>query len=217
MANNTGDYAHNRGTSPTSPYNALDFAIQMAKAAINTCTIVKVTKVSTTGQVAAVGRVSVQALVKMVDGIGQTVDHVNVFNLPYFRLGAGDKAVIMDPKVGDVGIVVFADRDISGVKNSKKLSPPGSGRRFNMADGIYISTCVADTPKCYIQFTDDDKIVASPDSGSTVVTVEKDKITLDASGLKVVVQPARIDLGQENAPNRVMTDAGASSKVFAIL
>lgn len=212
-----GDYAHNQGTSPTSPYNALQFAIKMAQAGMNTCTIVKVTKVSTTGQVAAVGRVSVQALVKMVDGIGQTVDHVNTFNLPYFRLGAGDKAVIMDPKVGDVGIVVYADRDISGVKKTKKLSTPGSGRRFNMADGIYISTCLADAPKCYVRFTDDDKIIASPDDGHTVMTLEKDKITLDASGLKAVVRPTRIDLGQEDAPNRVMTDGGASTKVFAII
>lgn len=215
MANKNGDYAHNQGTSPTSPFNALDFAMEMKKSGINTCTICKVTKVKSKGEVGAVGRISVQPLVQMVDGISQTVDHVSVHNLPYFRLGAGNKGVIMDPKVGDIGVVVFADRDISGVKNAKKVAPPGSGRKFNMADGIYISTCLADAPTCYVRFTDDNKIIASPDNGSTVVTIEKDKITLDASGLKVVVKPTRIDLGQEDAPNAVMTDAGPSTVVFA--
>lgn len=157
----SGDYAHNQGTSPTSPFNSLSFAIDMAKAAMNTCTIVKVTKVSTSGQVAAVGRVSVQPLVQMVDGISQTVDHASVFNLPYFRLGAGNKAIIMDPKVGDIGFAVFADRDISSVKKNKKLSPPGSGRRYNMADGIYVSTCLSDAPESYIRFTDDGTIIGA--------------------------------------------------------
>lgn len=217
MAGNKGDYAHNKGTSPTSSFNALDFAMEMKKAGINTCTICKVTKVKSKGEVGAVGRISVQPLVQMVDGISQTVDHVSVHNLPYFRLGAGNKGVIMDPKEGDIGIVVFADRDISGVKNAKKVAPPGSGRKFNMADGIYISTCVGDAPTCYVRFTDDNKIIASPDNGSTVVTIEKDKITHDASGLKVVVRPSRIDLGTEDAPNRVMTEAGASNKVYAVI
>lgn len=217
MAQSKGDYAHNQGTSPTSAYNALDFAMEMKKAGINTCTICKVTKVKSKGEIGAIGRISVQPLVQMVDGIHQTVDHVDVHNLPYFRLGAGGKGIIMDPKEGDLGVVVFADRDISGVKNAQKVAPPGSGRKFNMADGIYISTCLAASPTCYIQFTDDDKIVASPDNGSTVVTIEKNKITLNASGLMVVVQPTRIDLGQENAPNKVMTDGGASNKVFAVI
>lgn len=211
------DYAHNQSTSPTSNYNSIRFAIEIAMAAKMTCTIVKVTKVTNKGEVKAIGRVSVQPLVKMVDGIGQTEDHASVFNLPYVRMAGGAKAVIIDPKVGDIGIVVIADRDISGVKGSKKVSPPGSARKNNIADGIYISTVLADAPTCYIRFTDDDKIVASPDNGTSTLTLEAGKFTADISGMKVVVKPGRIDLGEEDAPFQVETTGGPSTKVWAIV
>lgn len=211
------DYAHNKSTSPTSNYNSLRQAIDMAAAAKMTCTIVKVTKVTTKGEVKPIGRVNVQPLVKMVDGIGQTEDHVSVFNLPYIRIAGGSKAVIMDPKEGDIGIVVVADRDISGVKQSKKASPPGSARQSNFADGIYITTVLADAPTSYIRFADDGKIIASPDNGTTVLTLEAGKITADANGTKVVVKPGRVDLGQENAPFQVVTTAGPSSIVYAVV
>lgn len=210
-------YPTSAPTTPGTHYSALNYAIETAKQAMSTCTIVKVTKVTTSGDVAPIGRVNVQPLVQMVDGIGQTVDHVSIFSLPYFRLGAGTKAVIMDPKVGDVGVAVFADRDISGVKNSKKVSPPGSGRRFNMADGIYISTVLADAPECYIRFTDDNKIIASPDNGTTVVTIEANKVTSAINDFAIVLRPNRIDLGQEDAPFEVVTTGGPSTKVFAVI
>lgn len=200
MAASKGDYAHNRGTSPTSAYNAMQFAIEMAKAAMNTCTIVKVTKVSTNGQVAAVGRVSVQPLVQMVDGINQTVDHVNIFNLPYFRLGSGTKAIIMDPKVGDIGVAVFADRDISSVKKNKKVSSPGSGRRFNMADGVYISTCLSDAPETYIRFTDDGKIIGAVGKNSPC---------------EFVVASDHVQMKKNGNPNLHVTVDAASGQLIA--
>lgn len=215
MAQDT--YAHNKAESPTSPYNSLRFAIEMAKAGMNVAAIGKVVKNSVSGQVGPVGRVQFQPLVTMIDGIGKTQDHATVFNLPYFRLTGGDKAIIMDPKEGDIGFVVVADRDSSGVKNSKKISPPGSKRRFNLADGIYISACLGDAPKTYIQFTDDNKIVISPDNGTTVVTIEANKVTAAIGDFKFVLSPGRIDLGQENAPYQVETIAGPSSKVFAVI
>jgi hypothetical protein len=193
------------------------YAVEMAKQAMMTCTIVKVAKNSVSGEIGPIGRVAVQPLVQMVDGIQQTVAHTNVFNLPYFRLSGGSKAIIMDPKEGDIGFVVVADRDISGVKNSKKASPPGSGRKFNIADGIYISACLGDAPTCYMQFTDDEKIIISPDNGTTIVTIEKNKVTMAIGDMKIVLSPSRIDLGQEHAPNAVMTDAGPSTKIFAAI
>lgn len=214
----SGNYGHNGPTSPMSGYNSMRFAMEMAKAAMMTCTIVKVVKVSTKGEVGPIGRVSVLPLVDMVDGVGQTVKHANVHNLPFVRIQGGGKAVIMDPKADDIGLVVFADRDISAAKSSKKQSPPGSSRRYNMADGIYVSSVVADKPTCYIRFTDDDKIIASPDDGKTVVTIQKDKIVCEASdGIKTVVKPGRIDLGQEDAPFQVVTTAGPSTKVWAVI
>lgn len=196
-------YGQNRPTSPTSGYNSMRFAMEMAKNAMMTCTIVKVVKVGTTaGSVAAVGRVDVQPLVQMIDGIGHTVDHVNVHNLPYLRMVGGKNAVIIDPQAGDIGIVVVADRDISGVKQSKKVSPPGTNRRYNISDGIFLGAVIADKPQCYVRFgSDNQTIELTPDQGVTAVWI----------------RPNRIDLGMKNAPHAVMTDAGASQKVFAVI
>lgn len=195
----------------------MDFLNQMRQAGMNVASIGKVVKNSVSGQVGPIGRLKFRPLVNMVDGIGQVEEHADVHSIPYFRLMAGNKGIIMDPKEGDIGFVVVADRDISGVKNSKKASPPGSKRRNNLADGIYLSACLGDAPKCYLRFTDDEKIVISPDDGTTIVTIEKNKVTMSIGDMKVVLTPAKISLGSENATNAVMTDGGASSKVFAVI
>lgn len=216
MADKKGDYAHNRATSPTSPYNALDFTIDMHSAGKNTATIVKVTKVKSKGEVGTVGRLRIQPQVQMVDGINQTEDHVDIHNIPYVRMASGKKGIIMDPAEGDLGLVVFADRDLSGVKNAQKVAPPGSSRKNSMADGVYVGTCLSkEAPECYLRFTDDLKVIVSPDNGKMVVTFEAGKTTIDVEGTKVVVTKDKVCLGDENATAAVMTDAGPSTVVFA--
>ena len=195
------DYAHNEVTSPTSPHNSLRFAMKMAMDAKMTCTIVKVKKIKTDGGVAPIGRVEVIPMVQMVDGIGRTVDHVSVYNLPYIRMTGGKSAVIIDPKADDIGIVVVADRDISAVKNSKKVSPPGSGRSNNLSDGIFIGCCLSEKPESYVRFVDDTTIEISPDKGVT----------------SIWIRPNRIDLGMKDAPHAVVTVDGPSTKVFAVI
>lgn len=218
MSDQDANYALNPTTAATSEYNAQRFLVDMAKNAMLTCTIAKIVKVTTKGEVGPIGRVDVLPLVDMTDGIGRTVKHANVHNLPFIRMQGGNKAVIMDPKEGDIGLVVVADRDISAVKTAKKQSPPGSKRRYNLADGIYVSAALAEKPTCYVRFTDDDKIIASPDDGKTVMTVEKDKVTVEVNdGLKTVIKPGRIDLGEEDAPFQVVTTGGPSTKVWAIV
>lgn len=210
---NQPDYALNTDTSPTSGYNSLRFAIEMAKNEMMTCTIVKVTKCTGTGTVAKIGRVNVLPLVNMIDGIGKTVEQKSVYNLPYIRIAGGSKAVIMDPKEGDIGIVVVADRDISGVKNSKKQSPPGSRRSYNIADGIYISTVIADEPDCYIRFTDDKKIIAAVGKNDPCEVVVADNhvqmkkkgnsalhVTIDVQTSQIIMGMAAV-IGPDPYPN----------------
>jgi hypothetical protein len=197
-------YALNGPTSPTSPFNSLSFAIQMAKNAMMTCTIVKVQKLAKDGNgaVGPVGRVDVQPLVQMIDGVQRTTDHTTVHNLPYFRAIGGTNAVICDPQVGDIGFVVVADRDISAVKSKQNVAPPGSSRRYNIADGIFIGACLTQgKPKNYVRFVDSQTLELSPDGGVT----------------SIWITPNRIDLGMRNAPHAVQTVDGPSTKVFAVI
>ena len=173
--------------SDKSDYNYQRFLAEQVLSRISTATLVKIVKVTTNGQVAAIGQVDVQPLVQLQDGQGNQFQHGKVYSLPYFRLqGGADKAIIMDPKAGDVGIAIFADRDISGVKRSKgKQAPAGSFRRFAMSDGLFLGCFLAEAPTCYIRFTDDKKIIASPDNGTTTLTVDKDLVTIKSVEVKV--------------------------------
>src|SRR5262245_27165672 len=99
-----------------SDYAALQFVIQQALLKMQTCMPVRVMKVSQAGSVAAAGTVDVQPLVMMVTADGQTIQHSTIHGVPYVRTQGGTNAIIMDPQVGDVGVCVFASRDISGVK-----------------------------------------------------------------------------------------------------
>lgn len=151
--------AADQGTAPNS-YNAQQFAIWQLMGQMSVATLVKVTKVSNTpGQLAKVGTLSAQPCVNQVDGYGNATPHGTVHNLSYFRYTGGKNAVIIDPEVGDIGVAVFCDRDISSVKTNQDVANPGSRRRNDMADGIFFGIPVSakgkETPEQYVRFTAD--------------------------------------------------------------
>lgn len=113
-------------------YGALMFLISQALARLSTSTLVRVVAVTNAGGVAPVGFVDVQPLVNQLDGNGNAVPHGQLFQLPYFRLQGGTDAVILDPKVGDIGMAAFANRDLSAVKASKQQANPGSWRTHDI-------------------------------------------------------------------------------------
>ncbi|WP_454695666.1 oxidoreductase [Achromobacter aegrifaciens] len=158
-------------------YGALMFLISQALARLSTATLVRVVSVTNAGGVEPVGFVDVQPLVNQLDGAGNATPHAVLHQLPYFRLQGGTDAVILDPKVGDVGIAVFASRDISAVKSSKSQANPGSWRSHDMADGLYVGGLLNGSPVQYVQFTAGGINVVSPSK----VTVQAPNIELNAS------------------------------------
>lgn len=145
-----------RPETGVTEFNALMFLVRQALAACNFTTLVKVVKCSNNGGLSAVGSVDVQPLVDQLDGFGNAVEHAVIYGLPYVRLQGGVNAVILDPAAGDIGIAVFADRDISAVKSTKGQNIPGSARRFSMSDGLYIGGVLNAQPTNYVQFNGND-------------------------------------------------------------
>lgn len=84
------------------------------------------------------GTVDVKPLVSQMNGIGQGQAHGTVYGRPFVRIQSGGSAVIVDPNVGDRGVLLCCDRDISNVVATLAAALPASLRRFNFADGIYI-------------------------------------------------------------------------------
>lgn len=154
--------------SASSEYNQIDFIVRSILGRAATATLVQVKTVTNTGEVAPVGLLDVQPMVAQLDGNGQATPHGIIHNVPYLRLQGGANAVIMDPQVGDIGIAVFGSHDLSSVKANKATANPGSRRRFDMADALYIGGVLNGTPQQYLRFTSTGDIEIKP---ATMVTV----------------------------------------------
>jgi len=165
-----------------SPYNSLAFVIWSILSKIAGATVVKVMGVTNSGGVTPVGTVDIMPMVNQMDGNWNAVPHATIFKCPYFRLQGGADAIILDPKVGDIGIAIFADRDISNVIATKAVSNPGSRRMYDMADGLYIGGVLNGTPTQYVEFSTAGIKIVSPTA-----------IEMDAPDIKLVAPTVEIN------------------------
>jgi hypothetical protein len=199
MSQDDGGYIGTRDDeSDTSEFNAHAFLIRQLIGRIATGTLVEVVAVQG-GGVGPIGYLDARPLVKMIDGLGNTTQHQTIYHLCYSRVQAGLNAIIMDPVAGDIGACLFADHDISAVKSTGTDAPPGSRRRFDMADGIYLfgaSTEASSTPTQYIDFKP---------AGGGITMVSPGDITING----VVITPA----GKVSAPGDVVAGAGGADQV----
>jgi hypothetical protein len=176
-------------TSAGSQFNAISFIIQQLTGQMATAALVQVKAVTNAGGLAPSGMVDVQPMVSQIDGAGNGTPHGTINGLPYFRIQGGANAVIIDPQVGDIGIAVFASTDISAVKATKAPATPGSRRRFDWADGLYIGGLLNGEPSQYIQFSEDgisikssSKITLTDGAGSIIVLNNDNTGEITASG-----------------------------------
>lgn len=133
--------------SDASEFNTLDFIIARATDEMQTVSIGQVIAVNTGAQT-----VDVQILVNLVTGSNTPVEHEVIAGRPYYRMQGGGNAIICDPVVGDIGVVVFASRDITGVVAAKGAANPSSNRRFSWSDGVYFGGILNGAPTQYMQF-----------------------------------------------------------------
>lgn len=171
----TGGTPFQQPTSAADDYTKLVFVFQQLLRGLATATIVRVEACSNSGGLSPVGTVDVTPLVNQVDGAGAPVPHTTIYGLPYQRAQGGANAVILDPVKGDLGICVFASRDISSVKAAKGQANPGSARTFDYADGMYIGGLLNGVPSQYVRFFAGGIDIVSPGT----VTVRGAHIVLD--------------------------------------
>lgn len=157
--------------------SAHSFLVRRILSTVAGSALVQVVAVSNAGGVSPVGTVSVSPLVNQIDGNGNATPHGNIHGLPYARVQGGTDAIILDPRVGDIGIAVFCDRDTSGVKATGGRANPGSRRQNSHADGVYLFSCLKGEPKQYIRFSEEGIELVSP----TKVTIKAPDVQIDAS------------------------------------
>lgn len=170
----------------------INYIITSALSGVRTSIPVKVVSVTNSGGVSPVGYVDVQPLVSAVDGSGKIWPHGIIHNVPYMRIQGGSNGIILDPVAGDIGLGSIADRDISTVKSAKKASAPGSNRKHDMSDMVYLMTIIGSAPTQYIQFTGSGIVIHSP----AKVTIEAPNVEVNASTQCAINSPTIVLNGQ---------------------
>jgi hypothetical protein len=151
MADEGTGYGQQSPGDSANAHNSDIFKIQQEISRVSTAKIVQVMAVNADKQT-----VDVQIMVNQTDGAGNATPHGTIYGIPYSNRQDGKTLFKSAPVVGDKGVMVVIDRDISAVKNTKKISPPGSSRRFDVSDGIYLGGMQAlssETPDQTIEIT----------------------------------------------------------------
>ena len=163
-------YSQQTPSDSASDFGLLKFHIDQRLARVRTVVLVQVTAVKGgNGAVAAPSTVSVKPLVKIIDGQGNVSSHGIVNNVLVWRPSSALGAVIIDPQVNDIGLLAVCDRDISSVVANKAEAQPGSRRKFDLADGVYLGSLFGATPQQYVTFTSNGIKIADKNSNTLVM------------------------------------------------
>ena len=161
------------------------------------------------------GCVDIKPLVMAKDAQGTLSSRGTIYNVPFFRLQGGSNAIVIDPHVGDIGIAVIADRDISNVKSTKAEAPPGSDRRYSLDQALYIGGLLNGEPQQYIKFTSKGIDITSP----TAVTINAPTQTFNGNEMivnakqSVTVQTQTVNLTATQAFNIVSPVSAYNGRV----
>lgn len=108
------------------------------------------------------GTISVRPLVQQSDAAGNAISHGVIHGVHVLKFQHGGNAFVIDPQKGDIGLIGICDRDISGVLASGGENLPGSGRKHDMSDAVYIRTLIASAPARYVKVHDGGITVYAP-------------------------------------------------------
>jgi len=198
-------------------YQQITFMVQQALAKMQTATLVRIESCTNSGGLSPVGFVDVTPLVNQLDGQGNPTPHVTIYNLPYFRLQGGANGVIIDPQKGDIGVAVFASRDISQVKATRKQGNPGSHRQYSFADGMYLGGMLNGTPTQYVQFSAAGIKIHSPTAvvlEAPDVQILAQTVEINASASATVTTPT-FTVNGATVLNGTVSQAGGGAATFS--
>lgn len=189
MSAQTNVQSNHVASDMASEVNRMQFIIRTALSGVRTSMPVKVVAVTNSGGVSPIGYVDVQPLVNALDGNLQPWQHAVVSNVPYMRIQGGSNGIILDPVVGDIGIATVCDRDITTVKKTGKIGSPGSNRKNDMSDMVYLMTIIGVAPTQYVQFSSSGITITSPNNvtvnAPTAVINSSSNVTMNTPTLKV--------------------------------
>ncbi|KVH51265.1 hypothetical protein WJ39_08420 [Burkholderia diffusa] len=182
-----------RPWSLASEYERHRSIVEQLLARVRTAYLAKVVAVAG-GGVNPAGTCDVQPLVGQLDGAGNVIAHGVIHGVPYLRLAGGANAVILDPQVGDIGLVAVCDRDTSSARATLAPAAPGSLRKHDLSDSVYVTTVLSGVPQQYVALLADGIDIVSPTrirlSAPTIAIQASNDIGMTAGGELTNAAPA---------------------------
>lgn len=171
-----GNRQFNSGAART---NGQQFAIEALLKRLHVAAPVRVVAVHQDADTGQVGHVDVLPLLSQVDGEGRTWPPSTLYRQPFLRIQGGANAVCVNPQVGDIGLSVFADRDISVVSKTRGGPvQPGTARFCDAADGLYLGGFLNKDAERYVLIADDGITI----EGMARITAHGTDTTINAEG-----------------------------------
>ena len=74
-----------------------------------------------------------------------------IYRVPYLRVQGGVSALIIDPAEGDIGVALFAERDITAFKDTLQDGAAATERQFSSGDALYLGGFLNGAPAQYVR------------------------------------------------------------------
>lgn len=171
-----------------SDLNALKYLVRhQILDSVNTILVVKVIAVNG-------DRIDVRTVLKDLADNGQLIDTYEIPDVPYIRWQYGLNAIKASPKVGDVGLLLISQQDISGL-NKLLGGVCQTVGYYNVGNGIYIGGLpeMNDPATQSIEFSDNDITITGTGTVNlntkTDVTINSTEgnVTINATGGNVTI------------------------------
>ena len=159
-------------------------------------------------------RVRVRPLITKIDSENQTIQRSEIQSIPVLNLGGGGFFVNFHLPVGQQGMIMALDRDISLFLQSNQESRPNTARMHAFNDSIFV-------PQQWFDY-----VIADEDSEAMVIQNLDGsvKIALDGNQIRIVNDQVRLEVNGDSvvgvAPGgfdlngfRIESDGAASSPV----
>lgn len=196
------------------PDRAQLFIITTLLRGLHTCDLVRVLAVQPVS--GKVGFVTVQPLVQDTDTNSVVLAQTPIYNVPYLRYQGGSSAVILDPAVNDIGLAMFAEADITNVKQTLAQGAPATDRTHSTADALYIGGVLNADPTQYVRFQPGGAGIDIVSPGEITLQAES-TISITSGTTTTVTAPGGFVVDANMTLNGTMsgTHAGAGAYQFA--
>lgn len=197
--------------SQFDPDRAQQFIILKLLRDVHTCMLVQVQDVQPVS--GKVGFVTVVPLVQETDTAGVVIPQTPIYNVPYMRYQGGSSAVILDPAPGDIGLAIFAERDITAVKSTQKTGPAATDRNHSSADGLYIGGVLNTDPTQYVQFQPAGAGIKIHSPGNIVLEAGGN-VTMSAGGSTTLTAPGGFIVNANMTLNGTMSGTASGARAY---